>query len=114
MGEDQVDLPEPAIVDGPRAAITDEERAAGWRDLSEKAEEGEAVEGLLSNRRTTEAEWWGPVPEELWDGGGDGSGWAWVGTLDFNPDDSLIAWRPYRAMIRRRQALPPKTEGEGA
>ena len=68
----------------------------GWRPLADPAEDGEPVEGLLSDGRVTEAEWWGPVPEELWDAAGDGSGLAWAASFDDRPDSpTLIGWRPY-------------------
>lgn len=74
--------------------LTVEEIQAGWRPLDQRADEFFEVEGLLSNGRVTVAEWWGPVPEELWDATGDGSGWAWDSALILD-DTTLIGWRPF-------------------
>jgi hypothetical protein len=67
----------------------------GWLPLAQPPTDGEDVEGLLSNGRTTEAEWWGSVPEELRDASGDGSGWAWSDGLTFCPEVTIVAWRPW-------------------
>lgn len=68
-----------------------------WRHLGLHPEDGEEVEGLLMDGSRTRAEWWGPVPEELWDGYGDGSGWAWqMAMSDLGKENDLVAWRPFQ------------------
>ena len=70
----------------------------GWNSLDVRAPEAEPVEGLLSNGTIVHAEWWGPVPQELYKPGEwDGSGWGFEGSClpDFGRDAELIAWRPW-------------------
>lgn len=92
----------------PRSAGLD---AEGWRPLSELPGNGEQVEGLLSDGHTTEAEWWGPVPEALWDAKGDGSGWAYSATGFLSPEwdngVTLIGWRPYAPGLAPKSPEPP-------
>lgn len=69
----------------------------GWRGLGCFPLEGGEVDGLLSNGKVADAEWWGPVPEALWGpDGNDGSGWVWnaSGLADFGAGLELVAWRP--------------------
>lgn len=70
----------------------------GWRSLTELPDDEDAVQGLLADGTIVHAEWWPPVPEELWGKGGhDGSGWAFeaAGLPAFGRDAELIAWRPH-------------------
>jgi hypothetical protein len=69
----------------------------GWRSLDDAPGEDVEVDGLLSDGSCATAEWWGPVPEELWGPDGqDGSGWVWnaAGLSNFGAGLELIAWRP--------------------
>lgn len=85
----------------------------GWTRLDDLPPEGADIEGLLTNGRIVDAEWWGPVPEELWGPNGeDGSGWAWNGTdqLDFGARLGLLAWRLRDGM--GRAPSPPQTASQ--
>lgn len=97
--------------DALREGETEPSAAEGWRSLDDLSEDGVPVEGLLSNGRVTEAEWWGPVPLELQTTDSDGSGWAWDCGGWYDTDTHLIAWRPYAVAPK---ASPPSSEGEGS
>ena len=101
-------IPElPGVNAVPLPAPSPEHRQAGWRSLDVLPEESDAVEGLMASGRTTQAEWWGPVPEELQSPDSDGSGWAYAADLDdLASSDALIAWRP------AAPAQPPGAETE--
>lgn len=79
-----------------------------WRALSIIPEDGELVEGKLSDGSITEAEYWcGPDERPDW------GGWAWDGTAQFaganDPNVELIAWRPFDD-----GALAPRAEADDA
>ncbi len=104
----------------PALAITE-----GWRSLDESPEDGADVEGLLASGAVVDAEWWGPVPEELWDSTNwDGSGWAWSagGLPSWGAGEELIAWRlrdgtggdpSPTGQLRDEQKDPPPTPDRG-
>lgn len=84
----------------------------GWNSLDEPPGDGDLVEGLMASGRTADAEWWGPVPEELQTPHWDGSGWAFDALPfdDLGASEELIAWRPYPAA---RNASPQGNSGRG-
>lgn len=63
-----------------------------WMPTDTHPDEGDVCEGLLASGKIVQAEWWGPVPEELWGQYGDGSGWAYEANLG-DLKDYLVGWR---------------------